>query len=732
MNYKLFALIICFARFFSKVTVCIFLTLSFAKAQSPKADSLQKVLENYSKRDTQYINLLNETGFAYYTSTPKKTLQYGKEALALAQKLRFKKGIAKAYNTLGVAHLVTGKYPEAIAYYTKALEMYRKAKNYQKVANLWFNLGVVASNQAKYDVAINYYLKAVKHFQSTNNTKAMASCYNNLGVAYKKRNEYKDAANYYRLALEKHQQVGFQIGIASAYTNLGRISQVMKKYDDALDYFDKALDISLKIGNKRAQAACYHNTGEVKAILNQHKEAISFFEKSNKLEEELGNPNTQALTCNALGKSYRILKQYDKSAKYLKKGHSLAAKSGSRDVLKQNYLFQSRLDSTMGNTLEALASYQKYTALKDSIFNQQKSAQIAQMKTQFETEQKENQILLLEQKQKNQQSTIQRQNLIILLICLGMATALFLVFVVYRFYRIKKKSNEQLVQLNNELYQQQDEIITQRDFIEDQRQQLEKQHYGITQSLKAANHLQRATFPNPNDIAHILPQHFVFFKPKNIVSGDFYWVEKIDKKTFVVVGDGTGHGVIGAFMAMLATALLDRIIKSLRVTEPTSILTMMNREVRNILHQQDNNNQNGMDLGICVFEELTDENDMLELTFGGAKRPLWYAYPGIEDVGEIAGSRKAIGGFLKSKKEFTQQKIQLPRNTTFYMFSDGYPDQNNVEREKFSQESFKKLICNMHLKPLEEQNAILESTLAEYMQGTEQRDDMAVMGWTMS
>lgn len=699
---------------------------------------MQKLLDKHSKRDTQYVNLLNVTGFNYYSSAPQKTLQYGEEALKLSQKLKFDKGIAESYNTLGIHQLVTGNYPEAIKYYKQAMKMFRKVKNLEKVAKLQFNLGTVASNQAQYNVAIDYYLKAAKYFQKVKNTRALADCYNNMGVAYKRRKGHKDAAHYYALALEGYKAVNSQIGITSAYINLGRISQVMKQYPKALDYYNKALTITFKTGSKRARAACYHNIGEVKAALNTHKEAIEYYQKSNTIEEELGNPNTQGITNNFMAESYRILKQYDKAAKYLIKAYMLAQKSGAQEVLKENYLFQSRLDSATGKTLKALANYQKYTTLKDSIFNQQKSAQIAQMKTQFETEQKENQILLLEQEQKNQQSTIQRQNLIILLICLGMATALFLVVMVYRFYRAKKKSNEQLMQLNNELYQQQDEIITQRDFIEDQRQQLEKQHYGITQSLKAANHLQQATFPHPSDINQILPQHFVFFKPKNIVSGDFYWVEKIDQKTFVVVGDGTGHGVIGAFMAMLATALLDRIIKSLRITEPVSILTMMNQEVRNILHQQDNNNQNGMDLGICVFEDSSPDDDQntpdntIQLTFGGAKRPLWYAYPGIEDIGEIEGSRKAIGGFLKNKKEFTQQTIQLPRDTTFYMFSDGYPDQNNTEREKFSQARFKKLICNMHLKSLKEQNAILESTLVEYMQGTEQRDDMAVMGWTMN
>ncbi|OJJ23101.1 hypothetical protein BKI52_01760 [marine bacterium AO1-C] len=713
-----------------KLALLLLLTLSVVQAQSKVADSLHKVLKNYPKRDTQYVNLLNQAGSAYYTSIPKKTQEFGQKALKFAKELNFYRGIADSYNTLGISQLVKGNYPKATEYYKQSLKMYLKLKNGRRVASIRFNLAVVAGSQAQYDIAIDYYLKSIKYFKSSGNTTALASCYNNLGVNYKKREEYEEAAKYYRLALEGHLKTKYQPGISSGYTNLGRISQVMKKYPEALDYYNKSLAIGLKIGNKTGQSVCYHNIGEVKATLGKHKEAIEYYKKSYFIEQELGNPNSQAITCNFLSESYRALKNYDQAREYLLQARDLAQKTGSRNVLKNNFLFQARLDSTQGKHLEALTYYQKYTMLKDSIFNQTKSAQIAQMKARFETEQKEKEILKLEKQQQAQENTIHRQNLIIIIAGLSLLLALFLVFVIYRFYNIKKKSNEQLVQLNNELYQQQDEITTQRDFIEDQRQRLEKQHFNITQSLKAANHLQQATFPHPTDIAKLIPEYFILFKPKHIVSGDFYWVEKVGNQTFVVVGDGTGHGVIGGFMAMLATALLDRIIKNLRVTEPMSILTMMNQEVRNILHQQENNNQNGMDLGMCVFEETTDSENM-QLTFAGARRPLWYAYPGIEKIEEVAATRKAIGGFLKRNKDFTQHTITVPRDTTFYLFSDGYTDQNDAKRAKLSQGRFREIICDIHLLPLDKQQEQLESILAKHMEGTEQRDDIAIMGWKM-
>lgn len=699
------------------------------QGQSKKIDSLQKLLASYPTRDTQYVNLLNATGFANYTFAPEKTSKYGQQALKLGQKIGFDKGIADAYNTLGVGKLVKGKYAEAISYYKKALTFYKKIKNHDKVARLQFNLGAVAGAQANYDKAIGYYLQSITYFKSTQDQKALAGCYNNIGVIYKRRGELNEASKYYQLALEGYQAINNLPGVARGYLNLGRISQTSKKYQEALAYFDKALKITQKTGNKKAFAICYHNIGEIKALLNQHQEAIVYYEKSIKIEKALGNPADMAQTYNYLAESHRQLQAYTQAARFLKLSQALSQKSGSRDELKDSYLFRSRLDSSQGQYKEAYLSFQKYSLLKDSLFNKEKSKQIAQMKTQFETEQKESKILLLEEQKNNQQHVINRQNLLLGIIGLGLFSALALAFALYRFYRVKKRNNDQLKVLNNELNQQQDEIITQRDFIEQQRNRLQTQNHSITQSLKAAHHLQQATLPNEDNICATLPQHFIIYQPKDIVSGDFYWVEKVANTTFVALGDGTGHGVPGAFMALIATTLLNRIIKDLRTTNPADILNMMHQEVRNILRQQDNNNQNGMDIGICAIQ--AGESSKLKVRFAGARRPLLFLPPGNQEVEEFKPNRKSIGGFSKNDDAFEQISAELPSQTTFYMLTDGYTDQNNTNRQRLGQVPFKEMLAKIYYQPFAQQKETLQQHLDEHMKDTEQRDDIAVMGWCM-
>lgn len=705
--------------------------LPMAQTQNTKADSLKALLKNYPKRDTQYVNLLNTTGMNIYLSNPNQTTTYGNEALKLAQKLNYLKGIARAYHTLGISHYAMGKYAQAEQYYIKALDFYKKTENKHKIARIQANLGTLSIWQANYDQSIKYTMKAVDYFKGVNNQEALASCYNTLGVAYKRRSELGEAEKYYQLALAGFRGVKNNNGIASALINLGRISQGQNQIKKALDFNFKALKIAVKTNNKRALSTAYHNIGELQATQNKHLEAITYYEKTIDIEKGFKSLPGQAYTYNFLAESYRQLSEYKKAKKLLKLSYELASKSKARTELKYNYLFQSRLDSSQGNYLAAFEAYKKYTAVKDSLFNTQKSKQIARMETRFKTKEKEQTILLLQEKERIQQYIIKRKNLWIAIISLGLFSALTLAYIWYRYYVNKKRNNEQLTQLNYELNQHQDEIIAQHDFIEEQRDRLEEQNTNITKSLKAANHLQRATLPATEHIAELLPQHFVLYRPKDIVSGDFYWVSKVDNRLFVIMGDGTGHGVPGAFIALIATTLLDRIIKNWRVTEPEDILTMMHQEVRNVLHQQDNNNQDGVDIGICTFEQPKITSEKLLLTFAGARRPLYFICPNDTDIQELKANRRSIGGFRKNNGMFTQHTLELPANTIFYLHTDGYADQNNIERKKFGQTALKDMLYQIHQESCESQLTHVEKTLEEFMANTEQRDDIAMIGWKM-
>lgn len=249
----------------------------------------------------------------------------------------------------------------------------------------------------------------------------------------------------------------------------------------------------------------------------------------------------------------------------------------------------------------------------------------------------------------------------------------------------------------------------------------------IMDSIRYAKHIQTAILPSEKDMTQCFREHFVLFVPKDVVSGDFYWLSKVDKYTFIVVLDCTGHGVPGAFMSMVGNTLLNEIINEKRIFEPSDIMNALHLGVEKALRQRETDNSDGMDLCLCRLE--AEENHTI-LTFSGAKRPLFYVTNG--KFGEIKGDRKSIAGWRGGDvKQFTQHRLLLKKDDLLYLTTDGYADTPNPRRRSFSKRRLMDLLERIYSKPMEEQKTLLIDTLAEHQGGVEQRDDITVMGLKM-
>ena len=292
-------------------------------------------------------------------------------------------------------------------------------------------------------------------------------------------------------------------------------------------------------------------------------------------------------------------------------------------------------------------------------------------------------------------------------------------------YLLVSEQNDQIVVQNEELYQQHEEIITQRDFIAQTNEELAYQYSQVRQSVEAAKLIQDAILPQENKINKFLPNYFVLYRPKDVVSGDFFWIEQIESKIFIAVVDCTGHGVPGAFMSMIANTLLENIIKVQKIFSPNEILQTLNTEIHNAFRQKEADNNHGMDAGIVCITKSTEH---FTLSFAGAKRPLYYMSPQMEEIETAKGNKFSIGGRHSFDKLFTKQVIELPYNSVFYLFTDGYPDQCNNERIAFGSLKLRNLLSEIHKQPLITQKINLETTLDNFRQSTFQRDDILLVG----
>ena len=313
-------------------------------------------------------------------------------------------------------------------------------------------------------------------------------------------------------------------------------------------------------------------------------------------------------------------------------------------------------------------------------------------------------------------------------------------FMRLRLATLKQRQKELVIEVSKstqEIRNQKQAIEAQRDEVqqayketEEQKSRLEKANKEITASIKYAKRIQDAMLPKLQSIEAEFPESFVLYKPRDIVSGDFYWYgqtvnDKGQKESLIVGADCTGHGVPGAFMSMAGDAYLNLSVLGKGMSEPTELLHYLNSCISDALKQNTSENRDGMDMAICRINK-TEKT----LEFAGANQPLIYIQDG--ELHHIKGSKFGIGGLQLPtlKKQFETHKISLDKPTIFYLFSDGYIDQFGGPRNrKFMTKNLKRLLLEIHELDMNEQKERLDQVIQEWMHGDAQIDDILIMGF---
>ena len=268
------------------------------------------------------------------------------------------------------------------------------------------------------------------------------------------------------------------------------------------------------------------------------------------------------------------------------------------------------------------------------------------------------------------------------------------------------------------------ELLSQHKTVKQQTKKIEKQSRQITDSIHYAKRIQSAALPPAEYMESLLPEHFIYYVPRDIVSGDYYWMTRIENKTIVVVADCTGHGVPGAFMSMLGISLLNQLVTDKALKPANEILNNLRDNVKRSLWQTGKNDEtkDGMDLALIVFDF-----DTHKLEYAGAYNPLIFIRN--NQLTEIKADRMPIGVFLKDDKDFTRHEHDFNKGDVIYAFSDGFADQvGGEQKRKFMSRKFKDLLFEIHQKPMIVQKQILEETFETWMGNNEQVDDILVFG----
>lgn len=753
----------CLELFVKKIFfVCLIAFACVAKAQtSLNIDSLMLVL-NTVKEDINRINVLNEIS-VFYLGTGEKTqaMKYALEARKKALGVNYERGMADAYCNIGLVYTGGSEYElavsnfsrslkiretigdekgigniynhmgnlyEAVGDFTSAMEFHNKAlktrlaiKDKRGTSGSYNNIGNVYRHLGELNLALNNYLISLKMKEEIElefpgdykNRRGIGNSYNNIGLIYTKLKEFNKALDYLKKGLEVRIEVIDKQGIAISYMNIGAVYYAIKNYKKTLEYFFKSLGAMEEMGNKHDIAMVYDNIGSVYRTMGLIENALKNHEKSLLIEEEIGNKEGAALAQLNIAKAYFLEHKIQKAEEYLLKANSWFSKSKIKEYQKEVFELFADLYESKNDFRSACVYDSLYNNIKDSILNEESQKQIAEMGIRYDSEKKDKELLKKDVEINKQQAETENRRFQRNAFLVGFSLVLLLLLYVYKNYREKKKANNELEEKNS--------------FIEEQKKIVEDKNEKITDSINYAQRIQQAILPSMESVKELFPESFVLFKPKDVVSGDFYWVHEISTHEFLIAAvDCTGHGVPGALMSIMGYNLLEQIVKGQKINEPAKILDSLSELIITSLKQTGELNgvKDGMDIALCKINCLSNE-----LEFAGAHNPL-YIVNG-EVVTEIKADRKSVGITFGKRKTglFVNNKIELKKGDCIYLFSDGFVDQMGGEsNKKFFYQPFKDLLKSIHFQDMDNQKANLLNSFNDWKGEGRQLDDVLVIG----
>ncbi len=544
-----------------------------------------------------------------------------------------------------------------------------------------------------------------------------------------------------------NERIGNKNAIRMLNNNIAMIYTDEEDYPKALSFFNKSLSIAKQMNRKPDIAASLLNIANVQTEMQKYTDAAKTLEEANAIARELNDEKLLRNCYSLLADVYEKMGNSEKSAEYFAMYTAISRKIQREELRKRDSEARKIVEDAQSKVTEIEQAKQltekelldKQRALKETEENLEQIEQISK--------ERQMQIDLLNKEKELKDAIIKNQKLV-------RNVFLFIIFVVLAFamlffynLRIKKKANDKLRKQNIEIAKQKELIELVNQDLEGAFNKIEKQNRDITSSINYAQRIQEAMLPPAENLSILKDSSFILFRPRDIVSGDFYWftgygtpdslddekhknfiklhsLPKNEKGFLISAVDCTGHGIPGAFMSMIGFNLLETIVRN-TIVKPHEILRHLHNTIRRLLKQHTTDNRDGMDMAIC---SIVDNGR--KVLFAGAKNPVIYIANG--ELNYLRGDSLPVGGIQKEdEREFTLHTINVDSPTSFYIFSDGFTDQfGGLHGQKFGTKRFKQLLLEIHTLPMPEQKLVLEQRMDEWMKShKKQIDDIIVIGF---
>ncbi|TXB65841.1 tetratricopeptide repeat protein [Vicingus serpentipes] len=567
------------------------------------------------------------------------------------------------------------------------------------IAGALNNLGFINNRKGKVSEALKFYHQSLKIKEEIDDKFGMAATYNNIGVIHNTLDNLDLALKYFSKSVEQLSIIGEKKGIASTYNNMGYIYKVKKKNELSLSYYQKALEIRIEIDDKKGSGYSYNNIGTFYYEQGDIEKAKLNYQKAFKLYQEVDYSKGIVLSLCNLGRiniiDDNILGAKQKGLEALE----LSNKIGSPELIEKSASILRQVAQKQKDWLNAFEMHMLEIEMRDSLNNLSALKTSANLQAKYEYE-KSKEIddiqyeknLALEKEKKEKQRIIS----IAITIVLGLL-AIFLIIVLNRLKVTKKQK---------QVIQQQKEIV-------------EEAHQDIKDSIVYAKRIQSAILPSNKVVKEYLQESFILYKPKDVVAGDFYWMEHKNGKVLFAAADCTGHGVPGAMVSVVCNNGLNRAVREHGLTDPGQILDKAREIVIQEFDKSEEDVKDGMDIALCSLEGK-------KLQYAGAHNPLWIIRNG--ELIETKANKQPIGKF-EYPEPYITHSFDLEQGDSIYIFSDGYVDQFGGEKgKKFKVKAFRDLLLSIQDKSMEEQKTIINEAFETWRGSLEQIDDVCVIG----
>lgn len=727
-------------------------------SQNPIIDSVRNKL-NKEAHDTNYVKDLNELAWQFLEISSDSSNKYVQLALKEAKTLEFLDGEIDAKNTLGILYRYGDESDKAIALYKEIHDLRVKQGRLDKLTAVFSNLGSVYFDKGDNAMALRFYLlareNAAKHGQTENEMLLL----NNIGNGYKGVGLYDLAIDAFQKALQLNKTINNNLQQAFLLSNIATVYDDQKANVEAYDYSKQAYEIFKTEQNLRGLSTIVNNLSLYSRRLGHYKETEAYLKEMKEIADNLKERNYYVQFYQAYANYHNDTKKLLEGIKSIDAAIALGdsvedgAMFGTSFSIKANILynlskyeaalqnynraigyFQSVGDKLhlpfafkgkaevlvkLGQPDQAFSLYKRATEMFDSLSTDSYNTKVATLNSLNKLDKTEKELQLsIKEKETAEAKSKQQSQFLIAALTIGLLVLVLLAFSI-RAYRVKKKDNVLLNTQKQEIEQKNEILNTQKQEIEHQIVLIEEKQKEILDSIHYAKRIQRALLASQELISKNVPENFILFKPKDIVSGDFYWVAERDNKFYLAVCDSTGHGVPGAFMSLLNISFLNEAVNEKNISAPNDVLNHVRRKLIENLSQD--GAKDGMDAILICYDKSTSQ-----LTYAAANnKPVLVNATGMQ---EFPADKMPVG-LGETEKPFQLHTIQVNKGDALYLYSDGYADQfGGPNGKKFKYKMLQaEILKHAHL-PFSEQMKRMDEVFENWKGQLEQVDDVLLVG----